>query len=92
MVRRAETSQLDLFAVLNLLGIRVTPFNGDLAISIRIYEHVECAVAVELWEESNGCSDLAENGSDFGLDFGFCLFGCGRGGASSSRVFLVFGC
>lgn len=53
MIRRAEPSQLHLFTVLDLLGVRVTPFNRDLAIGVCVDEHVKGAITVKLGQESN---------------------------------------
>ena len=88
MIRGAEPSQLDPFAVLNLLCVRVPPLDGDVAVCVCVDEHVEGAVTGELGEEGDGGGDLAEDGGDFGLDLGFGLVffgeeggcgGCGRG-------------
>lgn len=91
VIRRAESPQLHLFSILNLLRIRITPLDRDLTIRISVNEDVECAIAAELREKCNRRSDLSEDSCDFGLDFCFCLFGgCGRG-TSGSGVLLVFG-
>ena len=46
MTRRAETPQLDLLPVLNVLGIAIAPFKRDFRVSIRIDQHIEGAVAI----------------------------------------------
>lgn len=38
-----------MFAVGNLLGIRIAPFHGNVAIRIGIDEYIKRAVAAELW-------------------------------------------
>jgi hypothetical protein len=82
---------LHLFSILNLLSIRVAPFDRNFAIGIGVDKHVECAVAVELRQECNRRSYLSENSGDFGLDLGLCfLRGCRRGSCGRG-VFLVFG-
>lgn len=91
MVRRAEASQLHPLAVLNLLGVRVPPLDGDVAIRVGVDEDVEGAVAAELGEEGDGGGDLAEDGGDFGLDLGFGLFFVGEEGivGGGGGVFLL---
>lgn len=89
MVGSAESSQLHLLAILNLLCVRVTPLNGHLAVGVGVDEHVEGAVTVELGEEGDGCGDLAEDGGDLGLDLGLSLFGGEGGTASRGCVFLI---
>ena len=74
----AETPQLDVFAVGNLLGVAISPFDGHVAIGVGIDEHVEGAVAAELGQKGDGRGDLAKNGGDFRLDLGFRLVGVGR--------------
>lgn len=46
MVICAEAPQLDLFTVLDLLRITVTPLDGHLGIRIGVYEDVESTVAI----------------------------------------------
>ena len=85
----AKPPQLHALAIDDLLGVTVAPLDGHLARRVRVHEHVERAVPLQLREKGHGGGDLAEDGRDLGLDFGFGLFlflGC-RG-----RVFLVGGC
>lgn len=89
MVRRAEAPQLHSLAVLNLLGVGVPPLNRNVAVCVGVDEDVEGAVAAELGEECNGGGDLAEDGGDFGLDFGFGLFFVGEEGGVGGGVFLL---
>lgn len=92
MIRCAEPSQLHPLPVLNLLGIRISPLDGHLAVGVGVDEHVEGAVAVELGEECDARGDLAEDGGDFGLDFLLGLFGShGGGGGGGGGVFLIGG-
>jgi hypothetical protein len=74
MITRAETPQLDLLPILNLLRITVAPLHRHIRVCIRIHQDVECAVAIELWEEGYGCCDLTENGLNLFLDFFLGLF------------------
>lgn len=71
MVRRAEPAQLHPLPVLDLLGVRVPPFDRHIRVGVGVHEHVEGAVAVELGQERHGRGDLAEDGGDLGLDL--CL-------------------
>jgi hypothetical protein len=90
VIRRTEAPQLHPFAVLNLLGVGVPPFDGDVAVGIGVDEDVECAIAAELGEEGDGGGDLAEDGGDFGLDFGFRLFFVGEEGVvGGGGIFLL---
>lgn len=76
MIRSAKIPQLHLLPILNLLCIRISPFHWHLTVCIRIHQHIERAIAgVELWEESYGGGDLAEDGLDFELDLFFGFFG-----------------
>ena len=78
MIARAETPQLHLLPILNLLGVAVSPFHRHLRVRVRVDQDVERAIArVELGKEGHGGRDLAEDGLDFELDllFGF-LGGC----------------
>lgn len=89
MIRRAEPPQLDTLAILNLLGIRVSPLDGHLRVGVRIDEDIEGAVAVELRQKRHARGDLPEDGGDLGLDLRLGLLGWrGRWGA----VFLVGRC
>lgn len=47
MIACAEAPQLHLFAILDFLGVAVTPFEGDFGICVCIDKYVECAVAVK---------------------------------------------
>ena len=49
VITRAETSQLDLFAILDLLGIAVAPLQRYFRIGIGVHEHVEGTISVEHW-------------------------------------------
>lgn len=73
MVGGAEPTQLHPLAILNLLGIRVSPLDGDVRVGVGVDEDVEGAVAVELGEEGDRGGDLAEDGGDLGLDLGLGL-------------------
>lgn len=90
VIRRAEASQLHPLAVFNLLGVGIPPLDGDVAVGVGVDEDVEGAVAAELGEEGDGGGDLAEDGGDFGLDFGFRLFFFGEEGVvGRGGVFLL---
>ncbi|PMB65381.1 Ubiquitin carboxyl-terminal hydrolase 14 [Beauveria bassiana] len=91
VICRAESTQLHALAILNLLGVRVPPLDGHVAVGVGIHEHVEGAVAGQLRQEGDGRGDLAENGGDFGLDLLFRLFRLGRGGSGSTRGVLLIG-
>lgn len=91
MVRSAEPTQLDTLAVLNLFGVGVAPFDRDIAVSVCVDEHVECAVTVELRQEGDGSGDLSENGGDLGLDFGLGFVRGGGDGGAGAGIFLVGG-
>ncbi|KAJ8120436.1 hypothetical protein ONZ43_g2856 [Nemania bipapillata] len=73
MVTCAEPAQLHSLAIDNLFGVTIPPLNGHLTVGVSIHENVEGAVTGELWEEGNGGGDLAKQGSDLGLYFGFGL-------------------
>ena len=75
MITRTKTPQLHLLPILNLLRIAVPPLHGHLAIRIRIHQHVERAVALQLRQECHRRRDLPEYGLDLCLDLGFRLFG-----------------
>ncbi len=93
MITRTKAPQLHLLAALNLFGIAIAPLEGNLAVRVRVHEHVERAIAVQLRQEGHGSGDLPEDGLDFFLDFFFGFFcgGGGRGGGSAvwSGIFLV---
>lgn len=71
MVARAETPQLHLLPIPDLLGIAVAPFYWDVRISVGVDQNVECAVPVQLRQEGDGGGDLAEYGLDLRLDLLF---------------------
>lgn len=70
-----ETSQHDLFRVLDFLCITVSPFQGHLTVGICIDKDIECAIAVEHWQEGDRCCDLPEQGLNLGLDLALGLLG-----------------
>ena len=87
MIARAETPQLHLLPILNLLGVAVPPLHRHLRVRVRVDQDVERAIArVELGEEGHRGCDLAEDGLDFELDL---LFGFLRGWFGSVSVFEV---
>lgn len=88
MVGRAEAAQLHALAVFNLLGVRVAPFDGHVAVGVGVHEHVEGAAAAELRQKRDGRGDLAKDGGDFGLDLLLRLFRLG-GGRGRGGVLLV---
>ena len=93
VTRRAEPPELDALAVLDLLGVRVAPLDGDVGVGVGVDEHVEGAVALQLGQEGDAGGDLAEDGGDLGLDLRFGFVGGGRGGGGGGEgVFLVVGC
>jgi hypothetical protein len=51
VITRAETPQLHLLAVLDLLCITVSPFNRHIRICVCIYQYIEGAVAIEYWKK-----------------------------------------
>lgn len=73
MIIRAETPQLHLLSILDLLGITVSPLDGDLRVRIRIHEHVERAIPVEDRQEGHRRCDLPENSLNLLLDLFLCL-------------------
>jgi hypothetical protein len=77
MRTRAETPELHLLPILDLLRIAIAPFHWYIAIRIGIDQYVERAVAIELGEEGYRGGDLAEDRLDLGLDLGFGLLGGG---------------
>lgn len=69
MVARAETPQLHLLPVFNLLRVAIAPLHRHFRVRVRVDQDVERAVArIELRKEGHGGGDLAENGLDFKLD------------------------
>ena len=87
MVARAETPQLHLLPVLNLLGVAVPPFHRHLRVRVRVDQDVERAIArVELGEEGDGGGDLAEDGLDLELDVLFGFLGGWFGSVSAFEV------
>lgn len=90
VVCRTETSQLHPLPVFDFFGIRISPFDGDVTVSVGIHQHIECTVPAQLRQESNRGSDLSEYSSDFSLDLSFGLVGGGSRGAGSG-VFLTGG-
>ena len=76
VVTRAKAPQLHLLPVLDLLRVTVTPLNRHVRVGISIYEHVEGAVAIELWQERDGSCDLSEDGLNLVLNllFGFVFW------------------
>lgn len=53
MVVGTEAAQLDLFCILDLLGVTVAPFHGHFGVGIGVDKHVECAISVQNGEESH---------------------------------------
>ena len=51
MIACAETSQLHLLSIFNLLCITITPFDRHIRVRVSIHKHVECTVAIELWKK-----------------------------------------
>ena len=88
---RREAPQHDLLGVLDLLRVTVAPLERHVTIGIGVHQHVECAVAVEHRQESDGSGDLTEKRLDFLLDLCLCLLGGGSCFRSSSVV-AVLGC
>lgn len=69
MIARAETPQLHLLPVFNLLRVAIAPLHRHLRVGVRVDQDVERAVArIELRKEGYGGGDLAENGLDLQLD------------------------
>ena len=89
MITRTKAPQLPLFPITNLFRIAIAPLHRYLAISIGIYQHVECTFAVELGQEGDGRGDLSEDRLDLGLDFCFGLLGGWCGGGCAGVVNLV---
>ena len=76
MIARAETPQLHLLPVFNLLGVAIAPLHRHLRVGVRVDQDVERAVArIELRKEGHGGGDLAENGLDLKLDVLLRLLG-----------------
>jgi hypothetical protein len=74
MIARAEASQLDLFAVLNLFGVAVAPFKRYFRVGVGVDQHIEGAVAVQHGQKGYRCRDLSEDGLDFRLYLRLGLF------------------
>ena len=95
MITRTETPQLHLLAILDLLGVAVSPLHRHLAIGVRVHKHVERAVALQLRQERHRRRDLPEDGLDLGLDLGLGLLGRSwrtvTTGAGSRDVVLLVG-
>jgi hypothetical protein len=86
MITRTETSQLHFLAVFDLLCIAISPFHGHFRVSVCVDQDIEGAVSgIELREECDRGSDLAENGLDFELDFFLGLFWRRLGDLAISR-------
>lgn len=79
MVVGTEASELHLLCVLDLFGVAVAPFHGDLGVGIGVYQDVECAVAIQDGQECDRCGDLAEDSLDFVLDLFLGLLNGGSG-------------
>lgn len=81
MIVGAEASELHLLCVLDFFGVAVAPLHGDLGVGVSVHQDVECAVAIQDWQECDRCGDLAEDSLDFVLDlfFGFLNGGSGLG-------------
>jgi len=73
MVACAETAQLHLLPILDLLGVTVTPLERHFRVRVGIDKNVEGTVSVQHGQESHGGSDLPEDRLDLGLDLGFGL-------------------
>ena len=87
MIARAETPQLHLLPILNLLGVAISPFHRHLRVRVRVDQDVERAIArVELGKEGHGGGDLAEDGLDFELDLLFGFLGGWFGSVSAFEV------
>jgi hypothetical protein len=71
MVARTETPQLHLLAILDLLRIAISPLHRHFTIRIRIHQHIERAISIQLWQECDRGRYLAKNRLDLGLDFSF---------------------
>ena len=92
MIARAETPQLHLLPVLNLLRVAVPPFHRHLRVRVRVDQDVKGAVAgIELGQECHGRGDLAEDGLDLELDFLLRLLRGRFGGVSALEVRGVAG-
>lgn len=73
MVARAEASQLNFFAILDLFGVAVAPLERHVRVCIGVHQYVEGTVAIKHWQESDRGSDLAENRLDLGLNLSLSL-------------------
>lgn len=90
MIIRTETPQLHFLPILNLLCIAITPLHWHLAISIRIHQHIERTIAIQLREKRHARCNLPEDRLDLGLDFWLGFLGGGSGWRVGGRgVFLV---
>ena len=69
MVVGGEASQLHLFRIFDLSGIRVTPFQRYLGISVCVNEHVKGAVPVQHRKKCDRSSDLSDDCLDLLLNF-----------------------
>jgi hypothetical protein len=90
MIARTKTPQLHLLPILNLLRIAVPPLHRHLAIRIRINQHVERAVALQLRQERHRRRDLSEDGLDLRLDLGFRLLSGRRRSAAGLGNVVLF--
>jgi hypothetical protein len=75
MIHGAETPQFNIFSVLDVLGVAVSPFLvWDIGVGVGIDEDVESTPTFQHWQEGDRSGNLAYNGLDLGVDLGFCLF------------------
>jgi hypothetical protein len=68
VITGTETPQLNLLTILDLFRITVSPFNRNIRVRVGVDHDVERAIAVQHWQERDGCGDLSEDGLDFFLD------------------------
>lgn len=89
MVCRTKSPKLYVLAVRNLLGVRIAPFDRNVAIRISIHKHIECTVAAQLRQERDRRGDLPKDGRNLRLDLRLRLVGVGGRRCAQSRVFLI---
>jgi hypothetical protein len=75
MIHGAKTPQFNIFSILDVLGVAVSPFFvRDIGIGVGIDKDVESTPSFQHWKKGDRSGNLAYDGLDLGVNFGFCLF------------------
>lgn len=85
MVIGAETPQLYLLRIGDLLCVAVAPFHGHFRVRISVDEDVECILSIQDREKGDRGNNLTEYSLDLFLDLFFRLL-CGVGGRVSGPL------